>query len=266
MKRKGHVIIDACVPNGTVIRSTLSKSSLNHVPSLYTAVRKSTWGGLHPTLLEQPMKSPLSKSATKLGREQSYFQGQSKANDESNRNSDSNSFSKNSNDTTARDGWKISRKNVPGKRSSKENEDNHFLDEDLDDVEEVDEDTNTYVLADDIKVSRKGVAKTGRATGRGDQRGATDSFKIEAISGRGRSMSRKGASLSRDRSDNAILVSSNDAASTSASSREIREDFNNGNDGSTDKQIRARARESKRKLVSSSLLAHKLRRSGSALN
>lgn len=50
IKNRGHVSMDLCLPNGSVARSTLSKSNVMHVPSLYTAMRKTTWGGLFPVI------------------------------------------------------------------------------------------------------------------------------------------------------------------------------------------------------------------------
>jgi ribosomal protein RSM22 (predicted rRNA methylase) len=50
IKNRGHVSMDLCLPNGSVARSTLSKSNVIHVPSLYTAMRKTTWGGLFPVI------------------------------------------------------------------------------------------------------------------------------------------------------------------------------------------------------------------------
>jgi ribosomal protein RSM22 (predicted rRNA methylase) len=60
LKRRGHVSIDMCEPSGTVVRTTLSKRPLHHIPSLFTAIKKTTWGGLHPTLPDSLQKSPLS--------------------------------------------------------------------------------------------------------------------------------------------------------------------------------------------------------------
>lgn len=48
MKHKGHVTVDICTPLGTVDKATASKSLIGHIPSLYTAIRKVTWGGLFP--------------------------------------------------------------------------------------------------------------------------------------------------------------------------------------------------------------------------
>ena len=63
LKRKGHISVDVCTPYGTVTRSTLSRASLNHIPSLYSAVKKATWGGLHPMLSEaQPRSAVTGKS------------------------------------------------------------------------------------------------------------------------------------------------------------------------------------------------------------
>ena len=40
--------MDICTPLGNVKRHILSKNHLLNIPSLYSAVRKTTWGGLHP--------------------------------------------------------------------------------------------------------------------------------------------------------------------------------------------------------------------------
>lgn len=50
LKQRGHVTMDICTPAGYVKRHVLSKKHMLEVPSLYTAVRKTTWGGLHPIL------------------------------------------------------------------------------------------------------------------------------------------------------------------------------------------------------------------------
>lgn len=50
LKQRGHVTMDICTPAGYVKRHVLSKKHLLEIPSLYTAVRKTTWGGLHPIL------------------------------------------------------------------------------------------------------------------------------------------------------------------------------------------------------------------------
>lgn len=48
LKHKGHVTVDICTPQGTVDKATVSKAIIGHIPSLYTAIRKVTWGGLFP--------------------------------------------------------------------------------------------------------------------------------------------------------------------------------------------------------------------------
>jgi ribosomal protein RSM22 (predicted rRNA methylase) len=40
----GHVTLDMCLPTGEIARNVLSKSNVVHVPALYTALRKTTWG------------------------------------------------------------------------------------------------------------------------------------------------------------------------------------------------------------------------------
>jgi ribosomal protein RSM22 (predicted rRNA methylase) len=42
--------MDLCTPEGRLLRNTVSKSNMHHIPSLYTALRKTTWGGLFPVL------------------------------------------------------------------------------------------------------------------------------------------------------------------------------------------------------------------------
>ena len=65
IKRKGHVSIDLCAPSGSIVRTTLSKRPLHHIPSLFTAIKKTTWGGLHPTIMDtdSSSKSPISNKA-----------------------------------------------------------------------------------------------------------------------------------------------------------------------------------------------------------
>lgn len=55
--------MDVCTPNGYVQRSTVSKSNMHHIPSLYTAMRKTTWGGLYPVLAEEDNRNAVSKFA-----------------------------------------------------------------------------------------------------------------------------------------------------------------------------------------------------------
>ena len=40
--------MDLCNPQGSITRSIFSRSNIINVPTLYTALRKSTWGGLFP--------------------------------------------------------------------------------------------------------------------------------------------------------------------------------------------------------------------------
>lgn len=53
------------MPTGVIRRSVLSKSSLVAVPSLYTALRKTSWGGLFPVYGDDKEGSPLSGKKTK---------------------------------------------------------------------------------------------------------------------------------------------------------------------------------------------------------
>ena len=53
IKKKGHVYIDYCASPGRIIRSRVTKSlSLNVAPGMYTAARKSRWGGLWPDTMD----------------------------------------------------------------------------------------------------------------------------------------------------------------------------------------------------------------------
>lgn len=55
--------MDVCTPGGYVQRSTVSKANLHHIPSLYTALRKTTWGGLYPVLSTDDNRNALARSA-----------------------------------------------------------------------------------------------------------------------------------------------------------------------------------------------------------
>ena len=50
LKQRGHVTMDICTPSGQARRHILARTHLLDIPSLYTAIRKTTWGGLHPIL------------------------------------------------------------------------------------------------------------------------------------------------------------------------------------------------------------------------
>lgn len=50
LKRKGHILIDCCVPSGALVRHKISKRVEKDTPGLYTAARKGRWGGLWPNL------------------------------------------------------------------------------------------------------------------------------------------------------------------------------------------------------------------------
>jgi hypothetical protein len=85
IKSKGHVTVDLCVPSGVLTRSVLSKGNMLQVPALYSAMRKTTWGGLFPVLLDEEERSPLmQKSAGAVnrivrGREQLRLEDEDKA-------------------------------------------------------------------------------------------------------------------------------------------------------------------------------------------
>ena len=67
LKSTGHVTLDLCLPSGEVARNVLSKSNVVHVPSLYTALRKTTWGGLFPVLQGDTFHSPLTMEKKGVG-------------------------------------------------------------------------------------------------------------------------------------------------------------------------------------------------------
>ena len=59
MKQRGHVTMDICTPSGQAKRHILSRSHLLEIPSLYAAIRKTTWGGLHPIVIQHRKDSAL---------------------------------------------------------------------------------------------------------------------------------------------------------------------------------------------------------------
>jgi hypothetical protein len=40
--------MDVCTAQGYIKRNTVARSNLHHIPAMYTALRKTTWGGLFP--------------------------------------------------------------------------------------------------------------------------------------------------------------------------------------------------------------------------
>ena len=48
LKKKEHVVMDVCYPDGTLGRSVISKGKEGRLPLFYRAARKSQWGGLYP--------------------------------------------------------------------------------------------------------------------------------------------------------------------------------------------------------------------------
>eukprot|EP01041_Mallomonas_annulata_P010872 gene10872-22705_t len=50
LKAHGHTTLDLCNPTGHLSRIVLSRSTVAAGPTLYTALRKTTWGGLFPSL------------------------------------------------------------------------------------------------------------------------------------------------------------------------------------------------------------------------
>ena len=54
IKKKGHVYIDYCTSPGRIVRSRVTKAmSNNFAPGIYTAARKSRWGGLWPDTMDR---------------------------------------------------------------------------------------------------------------------------------------------------------------------------------------------------------------------
>jgi len=58
IKNKGHITMDVCTPQGQLLRSTLSRANLRHIPALYSSLRKTTWGGLFPVLADDGSSVP----------------------------------------------------------------------------------------------------------------------------------------------------------------------------------------------------------------
>ena len=50
LKRNGHIVMDLCGPDGDLQRATVTRGTLPKIPALYAALRKTSWGGLHPAL------------------------------------------------------------------------------------------------------------------------------------------------------------------------------------------------------------------------
>jgi hypothetical protein len=44
----GRISLDVCHPSGTIRRQVLREETLAHVPTLYEALKRTTWGGLFP--------------------------------------------------------------------------------------------------------------------------------------------------------------------------------------------------------------------------
>jgi ribosomal protein RSM22 (predicted rRNA methylase) len=47
-KKRGHIYIDTCAAPGAIVRHTIRKNMSSDLPGMYTAARKSRWGGLWP--------------------------------------------------------------------------------------------------------------------------------------------------------------------------------------------------------------------------
>ena len=76
------------MPSGAITRSVLSKGNMLQLPTLYSAMRKVTWGGLFPVLLEEEERSPLMvKSAGAVSRVQAQgvLRGSAKKKEEAKR-------------------------------------------------------------------------------------------------------------------------------------------------------------------------------------
>jgi ribosomal protein RSM22 (predicted rRNA methylase) len=43
IKANGHITFDVCAPTGRIMRQVLAKSSVKAIPSLFVALRKTTW-------------------------------------------------------------------------------------------------------------------------------------------------------------------------------------------------------------------------------
>ena len=57
IKKKGHIYIDYCAEPGRIIRNRISKATSNNTaPGIYSAARKSRWGGFWPnmTMVDEP--------------------------------------------------------------------------------------------------------------------------------------------------------------------------------------------------------------------
>jgi ribosomal protein RSM22 (predicted rRNA methylase) len=50
LKKKGHVVMDLCGPDGNLQRATTTRKTIPRVPALYAGLRKTHWGGLYPAL------------------------------------------------------------------------------------------------------------------------------------------------------------------------------------------------------------------------
>ena len=70
IKAKGHVIMDVCHPEGSILRHTLTRSQVKEIPSLYTALRKTTWGGLFPAVQRTGSVHPQVLTETPLDEEE----------------------------------------------------------------------------------------------------------------------------------------------------------------------------------------------------
>jgi hypothetical protein len=51
LKKKGHIYIDYCAAPGRIVRARVTKASSKAAPGIYSAARKSRWGGVWPDAL-----------------------------------------------------------------------------------------------------------------------------------------------------------------------------------------------------------------------
>lgn len=69
IKKKGHVYVDYCAAPGRLMRSRITKSlDYGVAPGLYTAARKSRWGGLWPDVAAAMEKSTTTSEEEEPGK------------------------------------------------------------------------------------------------------------------------------------------------------------------------------------------------------
>ena len=62
IKGRGHITLDLCHPSATVVRHTVARAEIKSIPSLYTALRKTTWGGIFPAMQAPTPENVLSST------------------------------------------------------------------------------------------------------------------------------------------------------------------------------------------------------------